>query len=415
VAPNGGGKTAILDAIAVALGPFVGKTGKTYGRKFHVHDSRRVVVPLGRDAGTTPSPFQEIKLEATGELGGQAVTWKRQKLTERGGTTVKEASSLTSYATWLIDQLKDPERASSTVLPIVAYYGTGRLLGARAAGIGFQQPRNFGYKECLSAGSKFDSFTRWFKEACLTQLLGRTQGRTDAQQRNLEDAVRNVKDAVQKALEPYGKCWIDYDAIERNLFICDIKHGTNLGLDRQSDGVQAVVCMVGDIASRTSLLNPQFGSEAAQRTSGIVLIDEVDMHLHPSWQQRVLQSLTGAFPRIQFIVTTHSPQVLSTVNPENIRIIGPDATGQIIAAPPLAMTYGEPSGDVLQSVMMVDPQPPIAEKGILLRLTELVDQGEYASDEAEGLMHALRSSLGATHPQLLRLSRSIERQKALRR
>ncbi|HOB63223.1 MAG TPA: ATP-binding protein, partial [Candidatus Competibacteraceae bacterium] len=110
---------------------------------------------------------------------------------------------------------------------------------------------------------------------------------------------------------------------------------------------------------------------------------------------------------------THSPQVLSSVRRENIRVIGPDPSGRIVAQPPLAMTYGEPSGDVMHSVMLVDPQPPVSEKADLQRLTEWVDQGNYASAEATQLMQSLITALGEQHPQLQRLRRSIQRQEAL--
>jgi predicted ATP-binding protein involved in virulence len=145
----------------------------------------------------------------------------------------------------------------------------------------------------------------------------------------------------------------------------------------------------------------------------IMLVDEIDLHLHPSWQQRVLDDLMRTFPLTQFIVTTHSPQVLSTVRRENIRVIGKDGQNKFIAEPPVAMTYGEPSGSVMHSVMNVDPQPPVLEKDDLLRLTELVDQGGFDTDEAQQLMRALESALSKRHPQILRLKRSIERQKAL--
>jgi hypothetical protein len=78
------------------------------------------------------------------------------------------------------------------------------------------------------------------------------------------------------------------------------------------------------------------------------------------------------------------------------------------------MTYGEPSGDVLHSVMMVDPLPPVSEKADLQRLTEWVDQGNYQSPEARQLMQGLIAALGEHHPQLQRLQRSIQRQEALK-
>ena len=172
--------------------------------------------------------------------------------------------------------------------------------------------------------------------------------------------------------------------------------------------------MVADLAYRACKLNPHLASAAPQQTPGVVLIDEVDMFLHPQWQQIIVGSLQAAFPKLQFIVTTHSPQVLSTVKRENIRVIGPDANGQLIAAPPLAMTYGEPSGEVMHSVMLVDPQPPVTEKADLQRLTEWVDQGLYDQSKTIQLMQELTSVLGEQHPQLQRLQRSIQRQKALK-
>ena len=79
--------------------------------------------------------------------------------------------------------------------------------------------------------------------------------------------------------------------------------------------------MAADLAYRMVRLNPDLGAMAALETPGIVLIDEVDMHLHPSWQQAVVYDVRKAFPNVQFIVTTHSPQVLSTVPAEAIRIL----------------------------------------------------------------------------------------------
>lgn len=95
---------------------------------------------------------------------------------------------------------------------------------------------------------------------------------------------------------------------------------------------------------------------------------------------------------------------------ENIRVFSTDADGKAVATEPLANPYGQPSGDVLQSVMMVNPQPPVDEKGDLDRLTNLVDQGRFELDEAQDLFRRLTRALGQGHPQLLRLQRSISRQ-----
>ncbi|MCY1358816.1 restriction system-associated AAA family ATPase [compost metagenome] len=173
-----------------------------------------------------------------------------------------------------------------------------------------------------------------------------------------------------------------------------------------------LVALAGDLARRLVTLNPE--SDDPLKGHGVVIIDEIDLHLHPRWQQEIVTGLQRTFPNLQLIVTTHSPQVLSTVRRENIRTLELDATGQVVVSKPFAPTYGEPSGDVLHSVMLVDPQPPIAEKADLLRLTELVDQGLHDDQEAKQLMQKLLSVLGEKHPQLLRLQRSIQRQKALK-
>lgn len=124
--------------------------------------------------------------------------------------------------------------------------------------------------------------------------------------------------------------------------------------------------------------------------------------------------MRGAFPLIQFIVTTHSPQVISTVKRESIRLLEQDENGNGKALMPLGATYGEPSNDVLQSVMGVDPQPPVKEKADLQKLTAWVDQGKYDEPESQQLMAALQVALGDQHPQLQRLQRSIARQNMLK-
>lgn len=188
--------------------------------------------------------------------------------------------------------------------------------------------------------------------------------------------------------------------------------GNEINITHLSQGQKALVALTGDLARRLATLNPD--AQNPLNCHGIVVIDEIELHLHPKWQQEILGGLQRTFPGLQFIVTTHSPQVLSTVHKENIRTLELDASGNIIATKPIASTYGEPSGDVLHSVMQVDPQPPIVEKPDLQRLTELVDQGLQESPEAEKLMQSLRIALGENHPQLLRLQRSIRRHRALK-
>jgi predicted ATP-binding protein involved in virulence len=80
-----------------------------------------------------------------------------------------------------------------------------------------------------------------------------------------------------------------------------------------SDGVKNMIAMVADIAYRCATLNPQFEANAAQLTPGIVIIDEIDLHLHPRWQRRIVEDLQRTFPNIQFFATTHSPFIIQSL------------------------------------------------------------------------------------------------------
>lgn len=231
--------------------------------------------------------------------------------------------------------------------------------------------------------------------------------------------MREAIQAIQQAIncltqEVTGWHDLEYSSSHNQQLVMNHPQHGKIPLSQLSDGLRNAVAMVADIAFRCVKLNPHLRDEAALKTQGIVLIDEVDMFLHPAWQQQIIQSLRSAFPLIQFIVTTHSPQVISTVKRESIRLLEQDENGNGKALMPLGATYGEPSNDVLQSVMGVDPQPPVKEKEDLKKLTELVDQGKYNKRETQQLMATLQDALGEHHPQLKRLQRSIARQELLK-
>ena len=305
-----------------------------------------------------------------------------------------------------------------TVLPLVAYYGTGRLWQQKKLTSSKlpRTSRTIGYADCLDPASSYKSLVSWFRYWSTNTLKAQVDAiKTGSAYvpTEFDGYIQSVAGAVNTCLEPSGWNSIEYSVAREELMATHPLYG-KLPVELLSDGIRNMIGMVADIAFRATKLNPHLGGDAARKTPGIVLVDEVDMHLHPEWQQLVLGGLSTAFPEIQLIVTTHSPQVLSTVKRENIRVVATSPDREIVAMPPLAMTYGEPSGDVLQSVMMVDPQPPVHEKADLQQLTELVDQGEFASDLATRLMQRLSNALGEQHPQLQRLRRSISRQLAVR-
>jgi predicted ATP-binding protein involved in virulence len=181
-------------------------------------------------------------------------------------------------------------------------------------------------------------------------------------------------------------------------------HGL-LPLSLLSDGVRAVISLTADIAFRCARLNGHFGELAAKITKGVVLIDEVDLHLHPAWQQRILQSLQVAFPEIQFIVSTHSPQVLSTVASSCIRLVFQDSEEQWQAVNPAQEVKGLESAVALNDIMGVNPIPPIAEARWLAEYTALIESGKDTSDDGQKIYQDLITLYGQMHPVILNLEK----------
>ena len=100
-----------------------------------------------------------------------------------------------------------------------------------------------------------------------------------------------VQQAIDSVLQETGWHSLEYSVShEKSLILKHDEHGT-LKVELLSDGIRGVLAMVGDIAYRCIKLNPHLGLNAAKESSGVVMIDEVDMHLHPAWQQTILGNL----------------------------------------------------------------------------------------------------------------------------
>jgi predicted ATP-binding protein involved in virulence len=138
-----------------------------------------------------------------------------------------------------------------------------------------------------------------------------------------------------------------------------------------------------------------------------MLIDEIDLHLHPSWQQRVLPDLMRVFPGTQFIVTTHSPQVLTTVNRENIRILARNENGVWRAEKPREETKGVESSSAMNDVMGVNQIPCVPEAAWRNEYTALIEDGIHDSPEGTNLRDNLVALYGVQHPIILDFDRLI--------
>jgi predicted ATP-binding protein involved in virulence len=126
----------------------------------------------------------------------------------------------------------------------------------------------------------------------------------------------------------------------------DWEDGRSHPFDNLSDGQRNVMALVGDIAVKAAQLNPHLGKQVLDKTAGVVLIDELDLHLHPRWQRRIVADLKRCFPLVQFFCTTHSPIIIGEVPREEIVVMHDDGTtGQPSVA------YGADANWILTHVM----------------------------------------------------------------
>lgn len=404
VARNGQGKTAILDAVALALGLFVDTIGGTsQWRGFNQRDVRRT-------RGTSEmSRAEHVEFETTAVIDMHSVSWRRwmRGSSSRARTSTQEARGLVGIAKEYHDRLNSDAIDDTAVfdLPFVAYYGTNRRWeNPRTSRRRSALPRNercLGYADCLDSAASYGLFVGWYVKkydrVSHTPVAGIQK--SNRPEVLLAAVNRAVDDVLQQETGWHGLHW---DAAEEQLML---EHPTQgrLPLSFLSDGVRNTVAMVADVAHRCVRLNPHYGDEAASRTSGVILVDEVDLHLHPEWQQTIVRLLRAAFPHLQLVASTHSPQVLSTVDFKSIRLIDfsdGDATVQL----PEFQTQGVESADVLARVMEVDPVPQIEQAKWLSRYRAFLQAGQQDTNDALRLWDQLVSHFGMNHPALEELT-----------
>lgn len=294
---NGFGKTTILDAIATAMAPYSAQFPGIADYQLSdldVHINRH-----GRRS-------KYLTIDAKFSDNGVTMTSVRY----RKGT---QNPPKTNY-----EQLKQAAIAKKDAilageadvqLPIFAYYGTGRgQFQVPERRRGFQQAfeRWDCYKSAINPETDFKRFFGWFD-------LMEDQERRDREKLWDLGYKSPVLEAVRRALDEIVVGYKNPRIETRPLrFIMDridedgSKH--ELRIEQLSEGYKIVIAMVADLAARMAEANPEM--ENPLNTSGIVLIDEVDLHLHPRWQREILIQLTEVFPNLQFIVSTHSPIIV---------------------------------------------------------------------------------------------------------
>ncbi len=412
VAENGRGKTAILDGLAITMAPYLAAFPGIKARNFQPNDVRMVVdIPQTQDELQIKRMKYLLPVVLETEVkadDGKAYSWKRELKSVKGKTSSVSAKFVSDYGKRIADELNQPGD-QDIILPVLGYYGTSRmwndssLLKRKKVDLS----RSSGYVECLEPSGSYNTFAQWFRYATESAL---EYDHIIAEKKlNKKNPYREILNAINKAIvtciQSMGWTDLKYSFAAQNLLICHPEKG-ELPLEAMSDGARSVISMAADIAYRMARLNPDMGEDVTLKTSGVVLIDEVDMHLHPSWQQTVVNDLVKAFPKVQFIVTTHSPQVLTSVPAECIRILHWDNDLVDIEEPTFSL--GAESSQLLRDIQHVESRPgslPIVQA--LQRYLQLVNEDKWDSEEALALRETLDRWSQGREPALVRADMDI--------
>lgn len=394
---NGAGKTTVLDAISIALGGYISNFDGMGIYGINKSDSHYKMYELGsRIEREHQFP---VEISVAGKVENKNIKWYRALNKENGRTTNTGAKEIIAYAADVQEKVKAGNK--EILLPLIAYYGTGRLWMQKREKSSKDNKENFsrlkGYVDCLDSASNEKLMLKWFEKMTYLEL----------QEAEKIPELETVKRALNKSYEiideSIDKADFSYKVKSGELEVSiKRKNGTveSLPLRTLSDGIKSTMSMIADIAYRMAVLNPQLLDNILLETSGIVLIDEIDMHLHPSWQSKIIKVLTETFPKIQFIFTTHSPSVISNILNENILVLDNLEIYKLNDK-----TYGRDIESIVREVMRTEVRPQEIVKK-LKKFNELLDDGKIK--DARELLKSLEEVLGQNDTNIIDARISLE-------
>ncbi len=412
VGVNGAGKTSILDSIAIALYDIAAANGgggkrQRQGQQATLRPSDIYIAPGASDDFTGRKNFVQFRAWATDfygvsgfttneEIAGKpAIAWQdyiEYRPPNDFLYSFNNAENLDEYfkALWSVAR---NEPKALIAFPVVAYYRASRRLSAMPP-LGdifnLKLERQLAFKDALDAGGNYKSMCQWFylrENQELRERLNVHEGK-EFQYPDLKAARQVVIDTLEHVTRVF------FDDNPPSLKVeFESNDGAQrvMSLEQLSDGYRNILGIVLDFARRLALAHPNW--ENPLKAPGILLIDEIDLHLHPKWQQQVIPSLQKAFPNTQIIVTTHSPAVLTTVRREQVYLLGFDH--QFEKIPDDVGTYGAENSRVLAEVFGTHARPQnieIIEK--LRAYLALVESQQHETDRACDLRTELESALG---------------------
>lgn len=403
---NGVGKSAVLDALAIALSNM---TERIAGQAAKARD-------ISPDDIKSDAAYARIQVTADLDIH----TSTSQPATAGAGSDEPAESRVHTLTTWAIARNrkagKHPEERSSdldqlnahtslfngrmlhaeanhqsTHLPLAVYYDVHRAVldvPLRVKEKLKNTPREAYHDALGHGGTDFRGFFAWFRD------------REDAENERIRDEPAYVDrdlQAVRAAVEGFTQFKDLRIRRKPSLRMTVKKNTTELNVLQLSDGEKCILALVGDLARRLSLLNTD--KQNPLDGEGVVLIDEIDLHLHPKWQRTVVMSLERTFPNCQFIITTHSPQVVGELPPEAVLLL---RDGKFLGH--AERSLGLSSGEVLEE-LMEGKASNVEVASQLATIRSLLDVDDIAG--AQEALLRLRQTVGDI-PQVLELQASIE-------
>ncbi|MBF0191452.1 MAG: AAA family ATPase [Magnetococcales bacterium] len=414
VGENGAGKSSILDALATLLSWYVARirSPKSSGQPFRQVDIRQ------------GDRFARAVMEVAMQ-DGKTIQWSLATIRQGWRETIQ--SNLKDLNGWITQKFEtsqisrgiEPEPAMADTTqgphwPLVVHYSVNRTvldIPLRIRTPVDLQSSLLAFEGALGAAVDFRSFFAWFRqrEDLEHEDIIKYHKESDSRGRyhplgfDFLEPVDPQLDAVRSAIEQFTG--LTKLKIRRSPLHMEIeKNKKPLWVDHLSDGEKCVLAMIGDLARRLAIVS---NSSDPLQGSGVVLIDEIDLHLHPIWQREIIPKLVEVFPNCPFIVSTHSPQVISDVRPEAVFLLRQENDTITVSHP--EDSFGQTSDRILEDLMGVSARPvEIKEK-----LRSLFDQiSKDDLDAAQYQLKELKRQIGHD-PELTRADAFIRRKKVL--
>ncbi|MBQ2820778.1 MAG: AAA family ATPase [Thermoguttaceae bacterium] len=415
VGVNGAGKSTVLDALAILLSRFVTliRNGRNSGKDIAAAD-----ISAGREFSALRLHLSEKnQLYAWGVMKSLVKSRKNDPridaIFQRSGN--EEFQSIRALTASLRESVEETSELCS--IPVVIYYQTNRIA------LNFPRfvhtDRDFSlmsvYSDALSCRADYRVLLEWFREResienrefrrLVLEAQESTHPGTDEETSETRKIVEEYRD---KKLQTLRNAWrafmpdLSWFTIRENPLRLEArKNGVPFRIDQLSDGEKSLLALVGDIARRLAIANPTMANPLEGK--GIILVDEIDLHFHPRRQRTLIPQLQEVFPNCQFIVATHSPQILGHVHAESIFMLVENEEGVVELRRP-EESYGMTTNEILEDIMDVPSRDP-DEEGKLLRLFELIERKKLA--EAKALIEEIRN-YRRSEPKLLAADARIQ-------